>query len=144
MTKDFALYKKLAGDVEEKLSAVLDIANEQLAVVEREDLDRLTQITDQRGKLIDESNLIAQEMDNLYSLLDKSDELVNFKSAHTETVLRLKNDIHEVNGRVVDGISKLMDECRRNIKSTAENKEIVRSYGYHDYPAESTYFDKRN
>ena len=144
MAEKFELYKKLALNVEEKLGYVLKMANEQLELAEKDDIDKLVNFTEKRGKLIDESNLIIEEMNKLESELTEDQDVLSFKETHTETVTNIKNDIREVNDKVVTAITKKMADCRQSIKNIAENKEALKSYGNQDYPAESTYFDKRN
>ncbi len=144
MADKFELYKKLALNVEEKLGYVLKMANEQLELAEKDDIDKLVNFTEKRGKLIDESNLIIEEMNRLESELTEDQDVLSFKETHTEKVTNLKNDIREANDKVVTEITKKMADCRQSIKNIAENKEALKSYGNQDYPAESTYFDKRN
>jgi len=144
MNEKFELYKKLADDALNKLNEILDITNAQYNSVSNESTEALTQLTEKRGRIIGEFNLMCEEMDKIFSEISDNEAVLSFDKTYKESVNKLKNDVFEANKKLEKAINIDMENCRKDIKIIAKNQEALNGYGHLDYAMESAYFDKRN
>lgn len=136
--------KNLADGAENKLKEIVDITNEQFDCVDNDNYEKLDILTEKRGKIIEEFNLISAEADKFFSEYGNEEAVKNAEKSYRDMVTKLKNDVFEANKRLEKIVKLEMEACKNDINTISKNKEALRGYGNLDYPTESAFFDKKN
>lgn len=133
----------LSKDKKELLNSILDFTKKQKLVIEKEDLDSIASILEDKEKIIKKIDLIDLEFLKYYDLLKKSEGIDSFDGINIkkyDNVRTLKGLVKDINS-ILNEISildknntKLMkasiENIKSDIKSVKKGKQAYNGYNY--------------
>jgi uncharacterized coiled-coil protein SlyX len=136
--------------VDEKHDIILEIlekTKQQSLALKEQEIEQLNDITDSKQKLIDlfdqKNDAFAQKFNAVKSQAEHDTQFVASVKEKLRQITQVMDKIYELELANKNALTKQMDEMKKNIQQTNQEKKGLRAYFHKGFQG-SSYIDRKN